>query len=53
MFFLLLMIRSRSVVLLCVQIDVRFSGWLDGVLQYSWFAIHVWVCQLLPLLALV
>ena len=50
MFFLLAMIRSRLVALLCVRVDVRFSGWFDGVLQYSQFAIHIQVCQLLMLL---
>ena len=40
-FFLLALVRSRSVVLLCLQFDVWLFGWLDRVLQYSQFAIHV------------
>ena len=51
-FFLLAMICSWSVALLCIQVDVRLSGWLDRVLQYSWFAIHVQVCWLRLLLLL-
>ena len=52
LFFLLAMIRNRSVAMLCIQVDVQFSGCLDGVLQYFLFAIHVWVCWLLLLLLL-
>ena len=43
-FFLLAMIRSCLIALLCIQLYVRLSSWLNRVLQYSRFAIHVWVC---------
>ena len=52
-FFLLAIVRSRLVAQLCIQFDVRLSGWLNKVLRYSQFAIHVWVRWLLLLLALV
>ena len=47
--FLLAMIRGWLVALLCVCVDVRLSSLLDRVLQYSQFAIHFQVCQLLLL----
>ena len=51
-FFLLAMVPSRLVALLFVRVEVQLSGWLNGVLQCSWFAIHIWVCWLLMLLLL-
>ena len=51
-FFLLPMICSWLVALLCVQVYVQHSGWLDRVLRYGWFVVHIWVRWLL-LLALV
>ena len=41
MHFLQAMIRSWSVALLCVQVNVRFSRWLERVLRYSWFTVYI------------